>query len=682
MMNYEVFAKCLQNRKRVIAALLFFAAQSITALGEIIPAERRVDWTLAGVPGGIPIRTNIFCNVRVSIPGSTNIAYGDGIHDDYDAIYDAINLCKSNQVVYLPAGTYRIAKGRLYFPFEEYFTIRGAGASTVIKVELNGAADSCFLFGSVANPTADQIMSVTGGAVKGSTNITVSANNSGAVMGKFLMINQLNGGEVCATNQDGQACTYCDRDMNGTRNFQQIVRLTAVNGTSLTFWPPLNRTFDGQAVQATYISSVIRKVGVEDLKIQSANQNALYHFFFVYADQCWIKNVESYQAPGWHMMFYRTVQCEVRDNYLREAFMYTVNRGYGFEGRWCYGLLFQNNIMEHLYASFILCAGSSGSVVGYNLIVNSWNSDPTYQICSYQANHGAHPTMNLYEGNIGPEFQADWNWGSGSHQVLFRNWFQGKDIQTTYNLKSIAIDRGNLHYTVVGNILGCTNVPNWVYSTTNNGFTFPVIYRLGYPYMGNNGYGTSPWYSSLDTNVEATLLRHGNYDYATKSVVWDKSISDQAIPNSLYLANKPSWFGNLAWPAFDPMNPNPALDLIPAGYRYMHGVNPPSSGGDQSPAIITQPANQTVTVGQTATFTVAATGTAPLKYQWKKSGTNLGGATNASYTTPATVLGDNGAVFAVVVSNSVGMVTSSGATLTVNAPVPAAPRNLDIVNDQ
>src|SRR5205823_7955964 len=39
-----------------------------------------------------------------------------------------------------------------------------------------------------------------------------------------------------------------------------------------------------------------------------------------------------------------------------------------------------------------------------------------------------------------------------------------------------------------------------------------------------------------------------------------------------------------------------------------------------APTITTQPANQTVTTGQTATFTVVAAGTAPLTYQWQKNG--------------------------------------------------------------
>ena len=83
-------------------------------------------------------------------------------------------------------------------------------------------------------------------------------------------------------------------------------------------------------------------------------------------------------------------------------------------------------------------------------------------------------------------------------------------------------------------------------------------------------------------------------------------------------------------------------------------------------SISTQPLAQTVDFGQTASFSVTATGAGTLSYQWKKNGTNISGATSNTYTTPATVLGDNNAVFTVVVSNSAGSATSSNATLTVN----------------
>jgi hypothetical protein len=91
-----------------------------------------------------------------------------------------------------------------------------------------------------------------------------------------------------------------------------------------------------------------------------------------------------------------------------------------------------------------------------------------------------------------------------------------------------------------------------------------------------------------------------------------------------------------------------------------------------APSITTQPGNQTVTAGQTATFSVVASGTAPLSYQWQKNGANITGATSSSYTTPATTTSDSGSTFVVVVSNSAGTATSNAATLTVN-PAPVAP---------
>lgn len=98
-----------------------------------------------------------------------------------------------------------------------------------------------------------------------------------------------------------------------------------------------------------------------------------------------------------------------------------------------------------------------------------------------------------------------------------------------------------------------------------------------------------------------------------------------------------------------------------------------SAAWAQAPAITTQPANKTVTAPTTATFTVAATGAAPLSYQWMKDGVTIAGATAASYTTPATSSLDTGAVFTVTISNAQGSVTSAGSwgssgVLTVNGP--------------
>jgi len=87
---------------------------------------------------------------------------------------------------------------------------------------------------------------------------------------------------------------------------------------------------------------------------------------------------------------------------------------------------------------------------------------------------------------------------------------------------------------------------------------------------------------------------------------------------------------------------------------------------------VTGPTSQTVMLGQTATFTVTASGSGPLSYQWYKNGVAITGATSSTYTTLGTVAGDNGTVFTVVVSNPAGSVTSGPATLTVQSPAPLA----------
>lgn len=94
-----------------------------------------------------------------------------------------------------------------------------------------------------------------------------------------------------------------------------------------------------------------------------------------------------------------------------------------------------------------------------------------------------------------------------------------------------------------------------------------------------------------------------------------------------------------------------------------------------APTITTQPTSQTVTEGGTATFTVVTSGTEPLSYQWQQSTdggqswTDIGGATNATYTTEATTTSMNGYQYRCVVSNSAGSITSDAVSLTVNEHV-------------
>ena len=97
-----------------------------------------------------------------------------------------------------------------------------------------------------------------------------------------------------------------------------------------------------------------------------------------------------------------------------------------------------------------------------------------------------------------------------------------------------------------------------------------------------------------------------------------------------------------------------------------------SPGTIIAPAITSQPLDQTVFAGGTATFSVAASGTAPLSYQWLLNGASIPGATNSSFTLSNVQTADAG-TYSAQVANSAGTALSSNAVLTVTQPRPEPP---------
>lgn len=91
------------------------------------------------------------------------------------------------------------------------------------------------------------------------------------------------------------------------------------------------------------------------------------------------------------------------------------------------------------------------------------------------------------------------------------------------------------------------------------------------------------------------------------------------------------------------------------------------------PSIVSEPVDQSVAAGASASFTVQAAGTAPLSYQWYRDGQPISGAQGDTLTLPSVSNADNGATFHVVVTNAEGDATSATVTLTVTVPVCAAP---------
>src|SRR5229473_2591964 len=192
----------------------------------------------------------------------------------------------------------------------------------------------------------------------------------------------------------------------------------------------------------------------------------------------------------------------------------------------------------------------------------------------------------------------------------------------------------------------------------------PASLNLGTITVGNTGRGTATVSNVGGSNLMVSLVSISGGPFGVTGITTPSTIAPGAsitlnVTYSPTIAGSNS--GVITITSNDPQTPTSTISLV--GTATTAAV---------APAITTPPANQTVTAGQTASFTVVAGGSAPLSYQWQKNGANIAGATSASYTTPVTTTSDSGSTFAVVVRNTAGTVTSAAATLTVTAaPVPA-----------
>src|SRR5437588_5652538 len=120
-----------------------------------------------------------------------------------------------------------------------------------------------------------------------------------------------------------------------------------------------------------------------------------------------------------------------------------------------------------------------------------------------------------------------------------------------------------------------------------------------------------------------------------------------------------------------------------SGYATISGFQVLSVSGTP-PAITTQPANASAAVGSNATFTVTASGTAPLVYRWRFNGTDMNAA-NSSALNLSSVQTNQAGNYSVAIRNGYGAVTSLDATLTVyrlNHAPSATPQSIIVNYDQ
>jgi len=568
--------------------LLLFLGLSglgLVSRAEIIPADRRIEWR-TGVPGGIPIRTEVFASVK-DHPFN---ARGDGLADDTIAIQSAIDACPSNQVVFLPSGIYKITNAiRIW---RSGLTVRGEGPErTLIRYEgPPGLVLNIQTGGYLDDFARSTPYDLTGNYHKGSTNVTTATNDWNA--GDIVMFDQLNDEShlVFGRGDSGQ-CRWCGRGA-GSRASGQLVEIVSASTNGATFDQPLYRTCTNTlSPQGIVVTGVLRWTGVEDLAVTNVTRT-LDTAWLHGAAYCWLKNVRMDRSHRRHVWMSHNYRCELRDSTY--AFgdgplwtpSYGPDRAYGiFLGNFSTACLIENNAFYTLHVPIALEGGPSGNVIAYNFVTNVIYNDPEWTQPAL-AQHAPHPMMNLIEGNhFAARIISDYTWGSASHNTYFRNRvYDGVRPQVNYGIWEMDIFKTHYYENVVGNVFGRAGFER-IYETEGRNFNLfgdRGIYRLGYV---NGGDDTA---EGNDPKVKATLLRHGNWDSVSQSVIWNPAIADTNLPPSLYLAGKPAWWGNSAWPPHGG-DLNPMIGPIPAETRFLSSLgaarrpSPP-----QNPRIVTQ----------------------------------------------------------------------------------------------
>lgn len=538
------------NTRGLSAATVALAVGLLThvAGAAIIPADRSVPWA-PGVPGGIPERNVVFADVKINFG-----AVGNDIADDTAAIQAAINACPSNQVVYLPPGTYRVTKTIV---ITRSIVLRGAGPA-LTRIRMYEARENIIRVGNWAGIDKTE---VTGGMNKGSKSIAV-ASAAAFNVGDFALIDQTNDNRFVDNVQQE---TWLSRD-SGTRCIGQVVKIVGKSGNNLTTEAPLYFTFVPECSPQLLklASTVLQYAGVEDLCVEPKSTNVADSIRIMHSAYCWVKNVESDKAGCRHIQVRRSYRCEVRECYAHDGMTYGSGSAYGISlfDR-ATATLVTDNILYHLTVGVQLEAGPVGNVISYNFQKDNYGGSSWLN--KGIGTHGAHPYMNLMEGNKTQAFSFDYVHGSSSHNTLFRNHVTREanppEREIIYSLRAMEMDKWNRYFNIVGNVFGLSNLTWTAYE--DNGT------RLAdQKYVYTWGYGFDNDTTCDDPLVKETTLRHGNYDFCTASTVWDPGISDHALPDSLYLSSKPAFFGDLAWPPFGP-DRQPMIGTLPAERRFL-----------------------------------------------------------------------------------------------------------------
>lgn len=544
----------------------------------ILTAPRAVDWSKAGVPGGIPSGNWMQCGSTISASATAA------------TINAAISACGANQYVLLGSGTFNLNAGLV---LKSNVELRGAGANQTLLVFTGDAAcdgeyaDVCMASADVnywGGPS--NTANWTSGYTAGSTSIVLD-KASNLKVGTPITLDQADdtsdSGDIfvcytpkgtCSTNGDDGGFERAGRSQ------EQIVEVTSISGSgpytvgiSPGIYMP-NWT-SSKTPQAWWPTSPMVTAGVQNVSIDATNSGAMEGVGFFNCVGCWASGVRVIDASRSDVMAWQSPHTTVQNSY----FYRTANQSsssYGLEFDNASDSLAQNNIFQQLSAPYVNNGTCSGCVMSYNFTVdNLYNSGGG--VYNFQQQdwypHVAGDDHILAEGNQGAGMYSDNFHGTHQFQTLFRNAFNGwqpnNGTTTTGGLGALAINAYSRFYNVVGNVLGASVFTHYRNDLSNN-----------YPYntsIVDVGFGDGV---PNDSNTARTLMMWGNYDTVDGTVRWCGNSSDPgfsstcagvsevpsgianyanavpkstSLPASFYLTAKPTWWpASKPWPAVGP----------------------------------------------------------------------------------------------------------------------------------
>jgi hypothetical protein len=573
-----------------------------------IPSDRITIWNPGLLSkGGVPSRTTVCATIQAS-------SFGNGTQEASTAIQSALDACPEGQVVQLSAGTFLVNN---FVNITKGITLRGAGAGVTFVKKTNGAkllqeappdAQPFVVIGPNRWPAPDSSsQNLSADGVKGTNSVTV-ASGSGFKAGQFVLLDELSGaqwmtdplgrGQIWAapdwrvvwqlhnpaqstddplsatTPTSGDAASWFSRQDRPTAEMKEI---QSVSGNTVTFTSPLHITYRAShKAQLTGFTKNphVTNAGVEALTATGYSDGCIR---FEAAAYSWAKNVEVTTWQGEGVAINSSFRVELRDSYIHDA-AWAEPGGAGYAISLANGsaeALIENNISIMANKVMVSRSSGAGSVVGYNYVDDGYilTSENWIEI-GLNGSHMVGPHHMLFEGNYGFNFDSDNTHGNSTYHTVFRNWLRGVRKPFTNPQTKDAIDdstqtgngparcAGAMTYsywmTYVGNVLGIQGkMGGYVYDSTGpQGMNNPAIWLLGW-----DGFNPQPY----DAKVASTAFREGNWDWVQSKQTWS-TISATTLPDSLYLATKPAFFGSNPWPWVDPTTGS--TTTLPAKARF------------------------------------------------------------------------------------------------------------------